>query len=364
MASYTCCFCDFKNTVLERMICVVIAMLVAKGRKVSTSFSLGPTATTVPADFNDFLNDCRLKDVHSYISQHLQTDESFRDECSSAVDHLADFFKRRPLFTVCRFIKGGSLGKGTAIKSKSDIDCVMFIDELPQIDDSGYSRALKRYLDQMEETLRMSRRSIAYDFVVEDRTKHAVKLSMQTQKKDHESHDVDLLLAKDILGPQPTGYKKAEVYAMMGRMTPSGRENCSAALVELQRDFVKHQSTTDVKNLILLVKMWKKSSVAVTTLKSYQLELLCIHVWNSLPIYCRHVATAFGAVLRKLCDYNSICACWTDNYSIDRVPRDIAIARPLILDPANPYNNVADVCKNWPEVAAAAKRTLQKQFFK
>eukprot|EP00058_Branchiostoma_floridae_P014849 XP_002600337.1 hypothetical protein BRAFLDRAFT_66570 [Branchiostoma floridae] len=255
-------------------------------------YSEGWRSFTVPAGFNTFLDHCRPGDVHSYISQHLQTDESFRDECSDVVDRVASFFKRSSLFTVTRFIKGGSLGKGTAIKSKSDIDCVMFISELPPIDSDDYYRQLQRHLERMERGLIRSKNSIAYNFEVVGRTSYAVQLRVKTQKRDHESHDVDLLLATDLLGPVLSSIKKEEVYRMMGRMDARSRENCSAALVELQRDFVKKQPA-EVKNLIRLVKMWK----------------------------------------------------------------------PLILDPANPYNNVADRCRNWDAVAEAAKKTLQTPFF-
>ncbi|XP_066295688.1 2'-5'-oligoadenylate synthase-like protein 2 [Branchiostoma lanceolatum] len=156
------------------------------------------------SDFNDFLNHYAPFHVNSYICQQLQTDQSYSEECSSVVDRLADFFKRSSLFTVNRFIKGGSLGKGTTIKSKSDIDCVMFISELPPTDSHDYHRQLQRHLEQMERALIRSKDSIAYNLEVVGRTSHAVKLRVKTQKWDHASHDVDLLLARDLLGPVPS----------------------------------------------------------------------------------------------------------------------------------------------------------------
>ncbi|XP_078604403.1 2'-5'-oligoadenylate synthase-like protein 2 [Branchiostoma floridae x Branchiostoma japonicum] len=233
----------------------------------------------------------------------------------------------------------------------------MFISELPPIDSDDYYGQLQRHLEQMERALIRSKNSIAYNFEVVGRTSYAVQLRVKTQKRDHESHDVDLLLATDLLGPVLSSIKKEEVYAMMGRMDARSRENCSAALVELQRDFVKKQPA-EVKDLIRLVKMWKSSCVTETSLTSYPLELLCIHTWPSYGT----VSAAFQAVLQKLRDYSSICAYWTDNYSFHRVQTMLG-KRPLILDPANPYNNVADRCRDWDAVARAAKKTLQKPFF-
>eukprot|EP00058_Branchiostoma_floridae_P014852 XP_002600340.1 hypothetical protein BRAFLDRAFT_66573 [Branchiostoma floridae] len=209
-----------------------------------------------------------------------------------------------------------------------------------------------------EDTLRKPffSRYIAYNLEVLGRTSHAVKLRVKTQKRDHESHDVDLLLATDLLGPDPTSARKTEVYALMGSMSSRMRESCSAALVELQRDFVKKQPA-EVKDLIRLVKMWKKSCVREKSLTSYPLELLCIHTWR----YNMSVTDAFKTVLEQLCNYRSIKASWAENYTTAR--KQILDQRPLILDPANPYNNVADRCRGWPSVARAAEETLQKPFF-
>ncbi|XP_035684110.1 2'-5'-oligoadenylate synthase 1A-like [Branchiostoma floridae] len=145
---------------------------------------------------------------------------------------------------------------------------------------------------------------------------------------------------------------------MMGRMSRSARENCSAALVELQVAFVKKQPA-EVKNLIRLVKMWKASCVWEPSLTSYPLELLCIHTWRPHM----SVADAFEAVLRKLSDYRSIYTYWSDNYTAVIDHEEMLSKRPLILDPANPYNNVADRCRDWDAVVEAAEETLQKPFF-
>eukprot|EP00058_Branchiostoma_floridae_P014850 XP_002600338.1 hypothetical protein BRAFLDRAFT_66571 [Branchiostoma floridae] len=315
------------------------------------------------ADIKDFLDSCKPADVHRYISDHLQPDESYRNECSSVVDHLARFFKTGSDFTVNRFIKGGSLGKGTALKSKSDVDVVMFISELPAIRSFNYSDKLRMQLDALESTLQRPWQSIrnaaigiGFRVAVVGRTNYAVKLRVQSLKPDHKPHDVDLLLTSDLLGPTPSNSKIKDVYEMMATMNFYGyaRENCSAALVA----FVKKQPA-EVKDLIRLVKMWKSSCVREPSLTSYPLELLCIHTWPS----CGTVAGAFKAVLEKLSDHKRICAYWTDNYPFDRMLTMLR-RHPLILDPANPYNNVADRCRDWDAVARAARETLQKPFFR
>ncbi|XP_035685362.1 uncharacterized protein LOC118421967 [Branchiostoma floridae] len=162
------------------------------------------SAASIPANFNSFLDHCRPDDVNKYISKHLQTDAAYRSECSDVVDRVDTFFEDCEGFTLDRFIQGGSIGKGTVIKSKSDIDCVMFTSNLPSIDSPDYSRQLQFSLEWVEDKLKESRLSIAYNLEVLGRTSHAVKLRVKTKKKGHESHDVDLLLATDLLGECPT----------------------------------------------------------------------------------------------------------------------------------------------------------------
>ncbi|XP_066275475.1 2'-5'-oligoadenylate synthase 2-like [Branchiostoma lanceolatum] len=222
-------------------------------------------------------------------------------------------------------------GHACAIKSKSDIDCVLFTSNLPSMDSYDYKRQLELHLKWAEIELRESSSSIANNPEVLGRTSHAVKL--RVNRSDHASHDVDLRLARDLLGENPSREKKAALYAMMDKLSSSVRENCSAALPELQRDFVRKQPA-EVKDLIRLVKMWRNQPDALPT----------------------------GASVHRQSDYRSINAFSVENYSYTRM-LEMTSLRPHILDPANPHNNVADRCKDWPAVALAAQETLRKQFF-
>ena len=56
---------------------------------------------------------------------------------------------------------------------------------------------------------------------------------------------------------------------------------------------------------------------------------------------------------------------WTENYSKQHVDRSL-VDFPLVLDPANPTNNVAKFVAphTWHQLQAAAKEALEETIFK
>ena len=95
----------------------------------------------------------------------------------------------------------------------------------------------------------------------------------------------------------------------------------SAHFVSLQVDFVKSQQP-NVKNLIRLVKYWRKTCIeekrSVTTRlpSSYPLELITIACWeNAGKPLSFDIRAGFKAVLQQLVDNCHIQAIWYDNYN-------------------------------------------------
>ncbi|XP_041357499.1 2'-5'-oligoadenylate synthase 2-like [Gigantopelta aegis] len=68
-----------------------------------------------------------------------------------------------------------------------------------------------------------------------------------------------------------------QIYDEMSRKSPGKRQFYSVCFAEKQAEFVK-SVPQNVKNLIRLVKYWKKTEDV--GLKSYVLELLIIHLWR------------------------------------------------------------------------------------
>ena len=112
-----------------------------------------------------------------------------------------------------------------------------------------------------------------------------------------------------------------QLYKEIIGCTTRDRSYYSAGLVEYQVDFVKGQPAI-VKNLIRLVKYWRKTciedkSAGKTRLpSSYPLELITIHCWEEAgepnPFDIR---VGFKAVLQQLVDNRHIHVCWYKYYN-------------------------------------------------
>ena len=94
----------------------------------------------------------------------------------------------------------------------------------------------------------------------------------------------------------------------------------SAALVKIQRKFVKERPTM-VKDLIRLVKHWRKTFIPQITKKkhvpsSYLLELLTIHAWENVNRpESFDMKIGFKAVMEALKNHQSLRVSWDRYYS-------------------------------------------------
>ncbi len=89
----------------------------------------------------------------------------------------------------------------------------------------------------------------------------------------------------------------------------------------------------NVKNLIRLVKYWKKETISSNSGEriptSYPIELITIHLWE------QHTTTngtfntlkAFHGVMEALKDYKTLNVIWTKNYHRYIIPDDIRTKR-------------------------------------
>ena len=96
-------------------------------------------------------------------------------------------------------------------------------------------------------------------------------------------------------------------------------EYYSAALVKLQVKFVDKRPA-NVKDLIRLVKYWRKTYIAQIDHgrlpPSYLLELLTIHAWEKAKCPKKfNIKIGFKAVMELLENHSNLRVFWDDNYS-------------------------------------------------
>ncbi|XP_028609736.1 2'-5'-oligoadenylate synthase 1A isoform X2 [Grammomys surdaster] len=322
--------------------------------------------------------------LDKFIEDYLLPDTRFGDDVKSAINIVCDFLKERCFrdaahpVRVSKVVKGGSSGKGTTIKGKSDADLVVFLNNLTSFEDQLNRRGefIKEIKKQLYEVQRERHFRVKFE-VQSSWWPNARSLSFKLSTPDlHQEVEFDVLPAFDVLG-HVTIYSKPdpEIYAsLISECTSLGLEGeFSTCFTELQRNFLK-QRPTKVKSLIRLVKHWYqlcKEKLGKPLPQQYALELLTVHAWehgNGLTEFI--TAEGFKTVLELISKYTQLRIYWTKYYDFQHqdvskyLHRQLRKARPVILDPADPTGNVAGGNpEGWRRLALEAEVWLWKPRF-
>ncbi|NXY65986.1 OASL2 protein, partial [Callaeas wilsoni] len=335
------------------------------------------------------------RNLDGWIADTLQPSTAFSMQVKEAVGQICEFLKRNCFgdeIHVQKTVKGGSAGKGTALKKNSDADVVLFLSCLPSYEEQKKNR--KVILDLIMIRLKACRESLQFNVHISepkykgpDNTPRSLSLTLSS-KETGESIDVDILPAYDALGKDcrlaqgqavlgwlsppshPTGQvtqdapPNAEVYVRLLHACGQPGE-FSPCFTELQKMFVKHYPAK-LKNLLRLVKYWYKELLNPQYPNAhlppkYALELLTIYAWQEATGSCESfdMAQGFRTVLELLSRHQEICIYWEKYYSLqhreigDHVKRLLCSPRPVILDPADP-TGILGQGKNWDLMAQAA----------
>ncbi|NXB30409.1 OASL2 protein, partial [Eulacestoma nigropectus] len=313
------------------------------------------------------------RNLDGWIADTLQPSTAFSLQVKETVGQICEFLKRNCFgdeIRVQKTVKGGSAGKGTALKKNSDADVVLFLNCLTSYQEQKKNR--KFILDLIMMRLKACRESLMqFDVCISeptykgpDNTPRSLSITL-TSKATGESIDVDILPAYDALGQVTEDVPpNAEVYVRLLHASSHPGE-FSPCFTELQKMFVKRHPAK-LKNLLRLVKYWYKELLNpqypdARLPPKYALELLTIYAWEEAKGSSDSfdMAQGFCTVLELLCQHREICIYWEKYYSLqhreigDHVKRLLCSPRPVILDPADP-TGILGQDKNWDLMAHAA----------
>lgn len=300
-------------------------------------------------------------DLDKFIEDHLCPDPGFRANVRAAIDIVCAFLKERCFqgaahpMRVSKVVKGGSSGKGTALRGRSDADLVVFLNNLTSFEDQLNRRGevIKEIRKQLYELQR--ERHFTVRFEVQSSwwpNSRALSFKLSSPQLQQEV-EFDVLPAYDVLG-HISIYRRPgpQIYARLIReCTALGKEGeFSTCFTELQRNFLK-QRPTKLKSLIRLVKHWYqlcKERLGKPLPPQYALELLTVYAWERGSLSTDfNTARGFRTVLGLVIKYRDLRIYWTVNYDFQHqevanyLHRQLRSERPVILDPADPTGNVA-----------------------
>ncbi|XP_037367026.1 2'-5'-oligoadenylate synthase 3 [Talpa occidentalis] len=268
---------------------------------------------------------------------------------------------------VLKTVKGGSSGRGTALRGSCDSELVIFLDCFKSYEDQGIHRA--EILNEMRALLESWSQDPIPGLSLElpDQDMPGVLQFCLASTNCENRMDVSLVLAFDALGQLSSGAKpEPRVYS---RLLLSGCQEGehAACFAELRRNFVNTRPVK-LKALILLVKHWYRQVCPPGTRKellppAYALELLTIFAWEQgCGKDAFSLAQGFRTVLGLIQQYQHLCVFWTLNYGFEDpaikqfLQRQLERPRPVILDPADPTWDVGNgVTWHWHVLAQEAE---------
>lgn len=322
------------------------------------------------------LQELRQDNLESFVADHIQADGSYLRCCGDVIDSLVkvmqDTIKIPEKLRPRRIIKSGSLGKGTAVKGRSDIDLVLMLNEYERVGD---------LMRDMDDVLKSLQRYIEHN--TSARHQKTTRYSVQVELKCHSghSHDVDVLPTVDLRGRD---VPLARIYEEMGHVSTDMIHEYSVTLAPEQLDIISGLPTK-VKNLIKLIKFWKDTELKdkyesempsfaekrygkPNWPSSYALELVVLNAWTEAnePVGF-DMTRALHAVLTSLVNHREFKVVLRRQmkYSNDMIR---SRTPPYIMDPANPYNDmyhglVGGQAFDWDRVVPEARRWLSKPLF-
>ncbi|XP_043845949.1 2'-5'-oligoadenylate synthase 3-like [Dromiciops gliroides] len=318
------------------------------------------------------LRETRAKELDKYIEEHLLPDTTFKREVRSAIDTISSFLKNRCFrdtgksVRVTKVVKGGSSGKGTALKGCSDADLVVFLSNLKSYQDQIDRRKelIEEIKKQLKECKHEQECKLQVKFEVNEWPNPRVLSFRMKSTKIGQWVEFDVLPAFDVLGHVIDHFKPDEsIYIDLIRESKDGGE-FSTCFTELQKNFLR-QRCTKLKSLIRLVKHWYKMcrEKMESLPPQYALELLTVYAWeHGSKKTDFSTAQGFQTVLYLIQKYQELMVYWTIYYDIHNetiaghLCRKLQEHRPVILDPADPTGDVGGGCKwKWDKLAQEAQ---------
>ncbi|KAK6173772.1 hypothetical protein SNE40_017172 [Patella caerulea] len=309
-----------------------------------------------------FLPDCNGREsLDTFVLRRLYIPKTFNKRMHREVNNVTRFLHEFPNYlkkegykgssknSIDMIVKGGSLGKCTAVQRTSDMDLVVFFNGYDSMEKFIKEKKKKDgVLDKLADYMTRDHVNSKH-WKVEFKTRDFhINLKMADGETKYDIR-VDIVPAIRVMDRQ--GCDMDKLYKKMSRQLPTVREHYSACLVQKQREFTRGQDST-VKRLMKLTKYWKKENHL--HLNSYTCELLSV---DACKDGCRNVTRGFKTVLENLKNYNNLNVEFSKYYNPDKWRSYFPKEGPYVMDPANPFMNTckknltADQVKNIEECA-------------
>jgi hypothetical protein len=264
-------------------------------------------------------------DSEQYLELHNRiSGRSFNSKAIQTLAEVVEIVLASTFFTVAHHVKGGSVGRGTAYTGCVDAEVVFFLKGVPPTrQDTWLPPLLKSVAGTLSEHL-SSKPHVERIDMAED----LVKLTLKELV-------VDLRFS-------PSFDSYANILQNLSEQSPDVRKFYAASLAKERVQFITRQPS-QVKVTMRLLKWWRDQqswSSKLTCPKDEVLELMA--VYSAVQTKPADQRMAIANVMSLLSRFSEMRIVWSNFYKKDDVWAPLLRQRPLLMDPTNPFLNVAD----------------------
>jgi len=264
-------------------------------------------------------NEEMYQELHTKISSR-----SFNSRVAQALSTIKELVETKLFLNVVEVVKGGSVGKGTAITDCEDAELVFFVKGLPT---EGHKKWMPSLLRSVEAVLSANLSSDEVSDI--ETTEASVRVNVRNQVT------VDLKFS-------PAFDSYAKTVQALGASGPDARKSFEASFVKERTQFVAKQPG-NVKVTIRLMKWWRDQqawSCALTRPSDYVIELISIYAYQQCGklTQSQMIANCMSIFSR----FDQLRVMWSNYYDQKDVWSPLMMQRPLLMDPVNPFSNIVD----------------------
>jgi len=264
--------------------------------------------------------DQQYLDLHSEICG-----DSFDSKTAQTLSQIVGAISEVLFLNVDHVVKGGSVGKGTAIPGASDAEVVFFLKGMPV---TGQDTWLPPLLKAVS--------GVLSDCLGEDQGVENIQITDESLQMS-----VRGLITVDVRF-SPVFQSYAKIIESLGEHGLEARRFFATTLAKESTLFISQQPKS-VKVTIQLLKWWRDQqnwSDSIFRPTNEMLELMV--VYSAVQTKPADQRTAIANIMALLCQFNDLRIVWSNYYSKDNVWAPLLRQRPLLMDPTNPFVNIAD----------------------
>jgi len=250
---------------------------------------------------------------------------AFSSRVQQALGSIVEALSQGLFINVDHIVKAGSVGKGTAINGLTDAEVVFFVHGLPQ---AGHDKWLPPLL--------RAAAGVLVEQLGSDRSIEGI----------HATEDSVQLFAKGLVTVDikfsPVFASYAQTVQALGEQGPEARRLYGASLVEQRTQFISRQPSA-VKVTIRLLKWWRDQQEWSNKLVRPTDEILeLMAVYSAVQTRPTDQRQAIANVMSLLARFDELRIVWSNYYNKEDVWAPLLRQRPLLMDPVNPFVNIAE----------------------